>query len=91
MNRRFSAILISGLGAGVLYAASLDSDPGAPAPADPAAVDRYLAQLSETMPPPVATALAREAEPPKDPDLVKRAAKLDRAEPMVGAAFSIIR
>jgi cell wall assembly regulator SMI1 len=91
MNRRFSALILSGLGAGALYSASLDSARDAEPAADPAAVDRYLAQLSETVPPPVATALAREAGQPKDPNLTKRAAKLDRAEPMVGAAFSIVR
>lgn len=91
MNRRFSALILSGLGAGGLYAASLDRTQQAAPAADPVAVDRYLAQLSETVPPPVATALARDAEPPRDPKLAKSAAKLDRTEPMVGAAFSVVR
>jgi hypothetical protein len=35
--------------------------------------------------------LARKQEAPGDPTLGKDAAVLDRAEPMVGAAFSVVR
>jgi hypothetical protein len=90
VNRRYSALILSGLGAGALYAATLGQPDAAPPPVDPAAVDAYLAGLSETVPPPPATALARVAQAP-DNDNAKSAAKLDRAEPMVGAAFSIAR
>lgn len=90
MNRRFSALILSGLGAGALYAAAADRPPETATAVDPAAVDRYLAQLSETVPPPVATALARETEP-QDSALRKDAAKADKAEPVVGAAFAIAR
>ena len=92
MNSRFSALILSGLGAGALYAATL-----APAAeqteqaADPAAVDQYLAQLAETVPPPVATKLARAATIPDDRERAKDLAKADKAEPVVGAAFSVIR
>jgi len=91
VNSRFSALILSGLGAGALYAATLS--PAAPAEqaADPAAVDRYLAQLSEEVPPPVAAKLAREAQPPRDSERTKELAKADRAEPVVGAAFTVIR
>lgn len=90
-NRRFSALILSGLGAGALYAAAAGQPAGTRADADPAVVDRYLAQLSETVPPPVATKLARRDERPADPLLRKDAAKADRAEPVVGAAFSVVR
>jgi len=81
---------MSGLGAGALYAVTLGQSGTTEPQVDPAAVDSYLASLSETVPPPPATALAREA-PKADADTAKSAAKLDRAEPMVGAAFSIAR
>ena len=85
-------MIVSGLGAGALYAATLSPSVPTEQAADPAAVDRYLAQLSETVPPPVATKLAREAAPaPADPARAKDLAKADRAEPMVGAAFTVIR
>ncbi|HEY0013482.1 MAG TPA: hypothetical protein VGB79_11615 [Allosphingosinicella sp.] len=91
MNRRFSALILSGLGAGALYAATMATVQPTDTAADPAAVDAYLAQLSETVPPPVATKLAREAPQSQSPELAKEAAKADRAEPMVGAAFSVVR
>lgn len=91
MNRSFSALILSGLGAGAIYAATVTGGQEAEAAADPAAVDRYLATLSETVPPPVATKLARETRPADDPDRAKDAAKADRAEPMVGAALSVVR
>ena len=85
-------MILSGLGAGALYAAAVSQQPAASERTpDPAAVDRYLAQLSETVPPPVATKLARETPAPKDPELAKDAAKADKAEPMVGAAFAVAR
>jgi hypothetical protein len=92
VNRRFSALILSGLGAGALYAATLS--PAAPTEqaADPAAVDRYLAQLSEEVPPPVAAKLAKETPPPSsDSERTKALAKADRAEPVAAAAFTVIR
>ena len=83
-------MLLSALGTGAILAASLDRPPQEPPRVDPAAVDTYLAQLSETMPPPVAATLARETPPP-DPALVKRGARLDKVEPVLGAAFSAVR
>ncbi len=91
MNRRFSALILSGLGAGALYAATATPAAKTEQAADPAAVDAYLAQLSETVPPPVATKLARETRSPSDSDRTKDAAKADKAEPMVGAAFAVVR
>lgn len=96
MNRRFSnrripALILSGLGAGALFAATAGQPEDTSADADPAVVDRYLAQLSQTVPPPVATKLARRNEAPADPLLQKDVAKADRAEPVVGAAFSVVR
>ena len=91
MNRRFSALILSGLGAGALYAATLSPSAPTEQAADPAAVDRYLARLSEEVPPPVAAKLARETPPPSDRAVAKDVAKADRAEPMVGAAFTVIR
>jgi hypothetical protein len=90
VNRGFSALLLSGLGAGALYAVVAAQPPEQEPSADPAAVDRYLAQLSESVPPPVATKLARE-QVPTDPTMAKDIAKADRAEPMVGAAFAVVR
>ncbi|HEX8655839.1 MAG TPA: hypothetical protein VF693_11535 [Allosphingosinicella sp.] len=56
---------------------------------DTRAVEAYLAQLSETVPRPAEAAIQREA--PNDPKLAKRAAKLDRAEPIVRGVFSVAR
>jgi hypothetical protein len=84
-------LILSGLSAGALYAASAGGSAEAPPEADPAAVDTYLAQLAETVPPPPAATLAARREQPKDSDQVKAAGRADRAEPVVGAAFSVIR
>lgn len=91
MNRRFSALILSGLGAGAIYAATATGGEQAEPAADPAAVDRYLATLSETVPPPAATKLARETAQLGDNERAKAMAKADRAEPMVGAALSVVR
>ena len=91
MNRRFSALILSGLGAGALYSATLSPSTPTEQAADPAAVDRYLAQLSEEVPPPVAAKLASETPVPSDSDRTKALAKADRAEPVAAAAFTVIR
>ncbi|HEX9932840.1 MAG TPA: hypothetical protein VGB08_08375 [Allosphingosinicella sp.] len=88
MNRRFSALLLSAIGAGALLAAPGGESREAVA-ADTAAVDRYIAQLSETVPRPATARLA--APPPEDPKLAKSAAKLDRTEPIAAAVFNIAR
>jgi len=88
VNRRHSALLLSAVGAGLLIAAP-GGERSKAVEADVAAVDSYLAHLSATVPRPPATKLAK--EPPEDPDLAKRAARLDRAEPIVGAVFSAVR
>jgi hypothetical protein len=91
VNRRFSALILSGLGAGALYAATLSPAQTTETTADPAAVDSYLAQLSEAVPPPAAARLADQAPRPADPQRAADPAKADRAERMVGAAFSVVR
>lgn len=93
MNRRFSALLLSGLGAGAIYAAiGAVGGGGEPAEApDPAAVDTYLAQLAETVPPPPEAALARDGNKVEDPDVIKAAGRADRVEPVINSAASVIR
>ena len=88
MNRPFSALLLTALGTAVVVTASAEEE--APAAAvDQSAVDRYIAELSRTVPPAPETVLAQSA--PQDPKLSKRAARADRAEPIVDAAFAIAR
>ena len=88
MNRRLSALIIGTLGATLLVATPSGERSEASA-TDPAAVDRYISRLSETVPRPATAALA--SEPPEDPKLAKSAARLDRAEPVVGAVFAVVR
>lgn len=89
MKRRLSALILSGLGAGALFAAASDHGDEPPSPVDHAAVDQYIEQLSETLPPHPAN--ARATETPEDPKLAKAAGRLDRVEPMVGAALNVVR
>jgi hypothetical protein len=84
-------LILSGLGAGALYAATVSPAEPTEQAADPAAVDRYLAQLSEEVPPPAATKLARGSAQLSDSERAKALGKADRAEPMVGAALSVVR
>ena len=88
MNRRLSALLLSGLGAAALFVVP-DSGQREAASVDAAAVDRYIAHLTETVPRPPEATLAEEQ--PEDPKLAKSAARLDRAEPIVGAVFAVAR
>jgi hypothetical protein len=75
-------------GAGALSLAPVP-DRGDAGEGDTRAVEAYLAQLSETVPRPAEAAIRDEA--PEDPKLAKRAAKLDRAEPIVRGVFSVAR
>jgi hypothetical protein len=88
VNRRFSALILAAAGATALGLAP-GPDRGDAAESDVRAVEAYLAQLSETVPRPAGT--ATESEAPDDPKLAKRAAKLDRAEPIVRGVFSVAR
>jgi hypothetical protein len=88
VNRRLSALLLSGLGAAALFAAP-NSRQGEAAAVDAAAVDRYIAHLTETVPRPPEATLAK--QPSEDPKVAKSAARLDRAEPIVGAVFAVAR
>lgn len=88
MNRRFSALILATAGAAVLGLAP-GPDRGDAAETDPRAVETYLARLSETVPRPAEAAIPSAAS--KDPELTKRAAKLDRAEPIVRGVFSVAR
>ncbi|MEA3017092.1 MAG: hypothetical protein QOI38_1814 [Sphingomonadales bacterium] len=75
-------------GAGAL-SLSPAPDRGGVGEGDTRAVEAYLAQLSETVPRPAEAAIRSGA--PEDPKLAKRAAKLDRAEPIVRTVFSVAR
>ena len=88
MNRRFSALVLAAASATALGLAP-GPDRGDAADGDPRAVETYLAQLSETVPRPAEAAIRSEG--PKDPASAKRAAKLDRAEPIVRGVFSVAR
>ena len=88
MNRRLSALILSGVGAGVLLAAPNGERQEAMA-ADAAAVDRYLAHLSETVPRPAEARLA--TQEPQDPKLATSAAKFDRAERIAGVVLTVVR
>lgn len=88
MNRRLSALILGTLGATLLVAGP-SGERSQASSIDPVAVDRYIARLSETVPRPATAALA--TEPPEDPKLAKSAARLDRAEPVVGAVLAVVR
>ena len=88
MNRRLP-VLVLGTFAATLLVAAPSGDRSEASAIDPAAVDRYIARLSETVPRPPTAKLA--TEPPEDPKLAKSAARLDRAEPVVGAVFAVVR
>ena len=73
-------------GGGLLFAAPGSENEAA---ADPAAVDLYVAHLSDTVPRSPTAELAK--PPPEDSKLAKAAARADRAEPIVGGVLSIAR
>ena len=81
-------MLLSGLGAALLVALP-EGERSRASEVDPAAVERYIARLSETVPRPPTSTLA--TEPPDDPKLAKSAARLDRAEPIANAVFAVVR
>jgi hypothetical protein len=79
--------MLSAAGAAALIA--LPSGRGTEAAeADPAAVETYLAELSQTTPRDPAVLAAAE---PRDPKLAKKAGRLDRAEPIIDGVFSVAR
>ncbi len=88
VRRRFSALILCGLGAAAIVAAST-GEPTEAAPADPAAVDLYITELERTVPPPTPARLSK--DPIEDEKLEKTAQKLDRAEPILGAVISVVR
>jgi len=88
VNRRFSVLVLATAGATALGLGP-GPDRGDAAQTDPRAVETYLARLSETVPRPAEAGIRSDA--PKDPELTKRAAKLDRAEPIVRGVFSVAR
>ena len=88
MNRVLSIVALMPLAGAVAVAAS---EPQKKPVVDEVAVDRYIAQLSETVPPPPATRLAKDTPQPKDEDAAKDAARADRAEPVVGVVLGLAR
>jgi hypothetical protein len=87
VNRRLSALILSAAGAAALIV--LPSGRGTEAAeADPAVVETYLAQLSETTPRDPAVLGTPE---PLDPKRAKKAGRLDRAEPIIDGVFSAVR
>ena len=87
MNRRLSALILSAAGAAAVIAIPSGGGTEA-AEADPAAVETYLAGLSQTTPRDPAVLIAAE---PQDPKLAKQAGRLDRAEPIIDGVFSVAR
>jgi hypothetical protein len=88
VNRGFSALLLSAIGAGALIAAS-GGESGEAVAADAEAVDSYIAQLSDTVPRPPAARLP--APPPEDRKAAETATKADRAERIASAVFNVAR
>jgi hypothetical protein len=88
VNRGFSALLLSAIGAGALIAAS-GGESGEAVAADAEAVDSYIAQLSETVPRPPAA--RKPAPPPEDRKEAETATKADRAERIASAVFNVAR
>jgi hypothetical protein len=88
VNRRFSALALSAILAGLVVTANLRESP-APEPVDVAAVDSYLSQLSRTAPAPPGAAI--EKVDPASVEVSPTATKLDRAEPMVSSALTSVR
>ena len=87
MRKRVPLLILCGVGA-----AGLAVFPGggrSETPPDPAAVDRYLLQLSESAPP--ADAGGAPKDPAENEKLTKTAQKLERAEPMLDAVLNGIR
>ena len=87
MNRSFSLLVLSAVGAGML--AGVGDGESAPPPPDPQAVDAFLASLAQAAPAP-STGLAR-AGAAEDRKLAEAAGRLDRAEPIVGALFDVAK